>query len=178
MTPRDRRRVQPDLDIGIASDDVFSDGQREALPAPLEPAQGSDAVWLQRSSATWWRHRRTRSRIRAPFARKEGFEPRSPSASRISATRFERFASATNVSGQRRCCSTSFDRTFGRSRIERSQQLERLRRQVNVAASARQLSRVEIEDEWAEAERHGSCLEKTCGFPGNPLRLARAWSLS
>ena len=44
-----------------------------------------------------------------------GSRAESSSASRISAIRFERLASVTNVSGQSRCCRTVLDRTFGRS---------------------------------------------------------------
>ena len=44
-----------------------------------------------------------------------GVRAESPRAARISAMRFERLASATNVSGHSRCCRTVFESTFGRS---------------------------------------------------------------
>src|SRR3954466_9017898 len=41
VTAGHRRSFEPDVNIWIASDDVFPDGQRKALAVPLEPARGS-----------------------------------------------------------------------------------------------------------------------------------------
>ena len=177
VTPRHRRLVQPDLDIGIAPDHMFTGGKRKASPAPLQPARGSRAV---RSSGVRDVKRLTAERIAESV--------RCSDEKRTSSTVSE---GLTNLSDQVReirlgderfrpqpLLQHVFRKNLRPIQDQRPQQLESLRRQMDVVASARQLPRVEIEHEWAEAERHGSCLDKTCGFPGNPLRLARAWSIS
>ena len=98
-----------------------------------------------------------------------GARARSPSASRISARRFERLASATNLLGQRRCSARPWTRLSndpGRA----SPELERFGREGNPRLPLRQLPGVETEGERAEADLDGSSREN-CEFAGRFLRL-------
>ena len=40
MTSGDRRRVESDVHVGIAADDMIAFAQRKATRAPFEPAEG------------------------------------------------------------------------------------------------------------------------------------------
>jgi hypothetical protein len=86
----------------------------------------------------------------------------SPSASRISATRFERLASATNVPGQRR---SGLGQDFRAIKHEHRQQFERFGREVNLAVFLRELSGVQIEDERAEANLQNDPLGRNLRSP-------------
>ena len=78
----------------------------------------------------------------------------SPSARRISAMRFARFFSTTNVSGHRRSCSALLGEGLGPRLDEQEQELERLRRQGHGLAGASELAGSGIDDDIAKVDPH------------------------
>ena len=159
-TSSHRRLVQSDFNIGIAPDHMFTCGKRKALTAPLQPAQGSGAFGC---SGVRDVKRLTAERIAESV--------RCSHEKRTSRTVSEGLTNLSDQVGEIRLGNERFGPQPLLQRVlrknlrpiqdQRSQQLESLRRQVDVVTSSRQLSRVQIEDEWAKAERHGSCLDKT-----------------
>ena len=116
VTPGHRGRVEPDLDVGVAADDVFAGRERKALRSPFEPAAHGRGRASARSGsvADGLSAERVAESVRG--ADDTGARvPDRPARRGSRRSRFDRLASSTNVSGQSRCCSTVFDSTFGRS---------------------------------------------------------------
>jgi hypothetical protein len=157
--------IDPDLDIGVATDDVLTDREWHSVSVPLEPA------------------RRT---CHGSLAR--------PSDGRIAAKRVAKSVRRSNVHRPTRDvaeCFPNLGNEVGKIRLgdecrrpeaflqgalgkdlrtiqhKRGEQVERLGRKVNLATLACQLPCVEIEGERAEADPHnGPLFEEPAKFLG------------
>jgi hypothetical protein len=155
VTAGDRRMIEPDLHVGIATDDVLSCGDQETPLSPLEPAGWLSALHITRSGGFG---DGSAERVAEPMRR----------SNESRRTRFiiqgladlgdkiREIRLGDEGIGPQSFLQDFFGQHFWPLFDEFLQKFECLRREVNRAASARQLPGVVVKHERAKLDRHNA----------------------
>ena len=149
MTAGDGRRVEPDLDVSIPSNDVFAARQREAPAVRFEPAPEASR---RRVSRFRQRHRITAERVAEAMhgPHELGRAGRVIERGADFGDEVREVGLGDEGAGPETFLQVCFGDRLRPRLHERRQQVERLGLEMNVAAGARQLPASEIERERAE----------------------------
>jgi len=153
MTPGDGRRIEHDLDVGIASDHMFTGRQRNASAFRFDPAQHVSAGLCTRN---WLHNARSAERVSETVHGPH----ESGSAGRITQSFSNlcdeiREISLYDVSvGPQKFLKRRLGHNIRPGEDKRREELKCFRREVNLTILTRELPGIQIQREWVKANSH------------------------